>query len=144
MQPYLEQQRTKGRPVRDPGNIGFWYDLTRAATKSNPQEDSRQAWDRILIGDKPARRMAGIAEFDKPSPDEVVRGVGRLTRNPMLMLYGTDEYDKIDWEMVSKMPKTTGPAEDSPGDTPESGPGRGDPGSPDDRETDTPRTQRPV
>jgi len=144
MQPALERARLLNRPTRDPGNVGIWYDLTRAATKSNPQEDARQAWDRILIGDKPARRMAGISETDKPSPEEEVRGAGRLVKNPMLMLYGSPEYNKIDWEMVSKMPKETGPGADSPADTPKSGPGQGEPGSPDDRETDTPRTQRPV
>ncbi|WP_373067566.1 hypothetical protein [Gemmatimonas sp.] len=144
MQPALERARLQNRPVRDPGNIGIWFDLTRAATKSNPQEDARQAWDRVLIGDKPLRRMSGISETDKPDGDEKVRGVGRMVKNPMLMLYGTPEYDKIDWETVSKMPSEPGPAPDSPADTPESGPGQGQPGSPDETETDTPRTQRPV
>ena len=33
------------------GNIGIWYDLNRAAIRSNMQEDARQAWDRILVSD---------------------------------------------------------------------------------------------
>ena len=144
MQPALEKAIKGGARIKEPGNVGIWYDLTRASTKANPQEDARQAWDRILIGDEPARRMSGIKESDKPSPEEEVRGVGRLTRNPMLMLYGTDEYDKIDWELVSRMKSERGDAPLSPAGDPKSGPGQGEPGSPDDRETDIPRTDRPV
>jgi hypothetical protein len=126
------------------GNIGIWYDLSRAATRSNMQEDARQAWDRILVSDPAARKMSGIPESDAPSEVERVRAAGRLVKNPMLMLYGTEEYKKIDWDKVGEWAKSTGPAADSPADDPEAGPGEGDPGSPDDRETDTPRTERPA
>jgi hypothetical protein len=126
------------------GNIGFWFDLSRAAMRSNMQEDARQAWDRILVSDPAARRMSGIPESDAPTEAERVRAAGRLVKNPMLMLYGTPEYDKIDWDKVGEWGKSTGPAPDSPAEDPEAGPGEGDPGSPDDRETDTPRTERPA
>lgn len=125
-------------------NIGFWFDLSRAATRANMQEDARQAHDRVLIGDTATRRMSGIDESDAPSPEERVRAVGRQVRNPRLMLYGTPEYDSIDWDTVGKFTRTRGPAPDSPADDPEAGPGEGDPGSPDDRETDVPRTERPA
>jgi hypothetical protein len=112
--------------------------------RSNMQEDARQAFDRILIGDPGARRMSGIPESDAPSPEERVRAVGRQVKNPLLMLYGTPEYNTIDWDKVAKFGKSTGPAPDSPADDPESGPGQGDPGSPDDQDRDTPRTERPA
>lgn len=140
----LVMQRKLPKELQEKGNnIGISFDLSRAATKSNMQEDARQAHDRILVSDKGARRMSGIDEADAPAPDEVVRAVGRQVKNPMLMLYGTKEYDKIDWDKVGEWGKSTGPAPDSPADDPEAGPGEGDPGSPDDRETDTPRTERP-
>ena len=126
------------------GNIGFWFDLSRAAMRSNMQEDARQAWDRILVSDPAARRMSGIPESDAPTPDEKVRAAGRLVKNPMLMLYGTPEYNKIDWDKVGEWGKSTGPAPETPADDPEAGPGEGQPGSPDDRETDVPRTERPA
>jgi hypothetical protein len=126
------------------GNIGIWYDLSRASMKSNMQEDARQAWDRILVSDPAARRMSGIPESDAPDDAERVRAAGRLVKNPMLMLYGTPEYDSIDWDKVGEWNKSTGPAPDTPADDPEAGPGEGEPGSQDDRETDTPRTERPA
>lgn len=121
-----------------------WYDLSESTVHANQQEDARQLKDRGLISDAATRRMSGVKEDDKPSPEEVVRSAGRMVRNPMLMLYGTDEYKKIDWETVSKIPSSRGPVSDSPADDSEAGPGEGDPGSPDDRETDVPRTQRPA
>jgi hypothetical protein len=126
------------------GNIGFWFDLSRAASRSNMQEDARQAWDRVLVSDSAARRMSSIPDADAPSAEERVRAAGRLVRNPKLMLYGTPEYDTIDWEDVRQHNRATGPTSDSPADEPEAGPGEGDPGSPDDRETDVPRTERPA
>lgn len=141
----LEKPRDpKTKALMATGRVGIWYDLSRAAARSNQQEDARQAWDRILIGDKPARRLSGIPERDKPTEDEYVRGIGRLTKNPYLMAWGTESFDKIDWELVKATGVSSGPAPNSPADEPEAGPGEGDPGSPDDRETDTPRTERPV
>lgn len=140
----MQKKLTDSKYVTKKGNIGFWFDLSRAAMRSNMQEDARQAHDRILVSDPAARRMSGIPESDKPSNDEIVRATGRFVKNPMLMLYGLPEYKTIDWDKVGEWNKSTGPAADSPADDPEAGPGEGDPGSPDDRETDTPRTERPA
>lgn len=125
---------------------GVWYDLSASTVHANQQEDARQTRDRGLINAKATRRMSGIREDDAldEKSDEYVRWVGQQTKNPMLMVYGTPAYDKVDWDEVLKSPAKTGPAPDSPADDPEAGPGEGDPGSPDDRETDIPRTQRPV
>lgn len=125
---------------------GVWYDLSASTVRANQQEDARQTRDRGLITAKATRRMSGIRDDDAldETSDEYVRWVGVQTKNPMLMVYGTPAYDKIEWDDVLKVPAKTGPAPDSPADDPEAGPGEGQPGSPDDRETDIPRTQRPV
>jgi hypothetical protein len=125
---------------------GVWFDLSPAAVRANQQEDARQARDRGLITGKATLRMSGVPKADllDEESDEYVRWVGHTTKNPMLMLYGTKAYDQIDWDEVLQVPEQTGPAPDSPADEPKAGPGEGDPGSPDDRETDTPRTKRPV
>jgi hypothetical protein len=125
---------------------GVWFDLSAAATRANQQEDARQARDRGLITTKATLRMSGVPKTDllEEGSPEHVRWVGLTTKNPMLMLYDTPAYDTIDWDKVLHAPAETGPPPDSPADDPEAGPGQGDPGSPDDRETDTPRTKRPV
>ena len=123
-----------------------WYDLSASTVHANQQEDARQTRDRGLITAKATRRMSGIREDDAmdEKSEEYVRWVGVQTKNPMLMVYGTPAFEKVDWDKVMQVPETTGPAPDSPADDPEAGPGEGDPGSPDDRETDVPRTQRPA
>jgi len=121
-----------------------WFDMSKASVRANQQEDARQARDRGLISEEATRRMSGIEEKDQISEPERIRWIGHQVKNPMLMAYGLKEADKIDWDKVAKFPTKTGPAPNSPADTPEAGPGEGDPGSPDDRETDTPRRNRPA
>jgi hypothetical protein len=121
-----------------------WYDLSASTVHANQQEDARQLRDRGLISAKASRRMSGVREDDKIDDQEYVRWVGQQTKNPVLMMHGLPEADKVDWEKAMPQPVVPGPAPDSPADDSEAGPGEGDPGSPDDRETDTPRTQRPV
>lgn len=133
----------------DPSEIvkhAVWFDLSAAAVKSNQQEDGRQLRDRGLISGKATRRLAGLREEDEIDPKEYVRWVGAQTKNPVLMMHGLDEEKNIDWEKAMPAPIPPGPVADSPADDPETGPGKGDPGSPDpaNRETDTPRTQRPA
>lgn len=122
----------------------IWFDLSASTVRANQQEDARQLSDRGLIHAKAVRRMSGASEEDALEGEEYVRWVGQQTKNPVLMMHGLPEAEKIDWDKAMPQPKTPGPAPDSPADDPEAGPGEGDPGSPDDRETDIPRTQRPV
>jgi hypothetical protein len=134
-----------GARLSKAGNrIGVWYDLSGAAARANAQEDARQAWDRGLISDDAANRNAGFQRMEASSPIEKVRAAGRHAKNPYLELYGTPEFEKVDWEKAALFGKSPGPAADSTGDEPQAGPGEGDPGSPDDRETDVPRTERPA
>jgi hypothetical protein len=123
---------------------GVGFDLSAAAVKSNQQEDARQLADRGLINDDAVLRMNGLTEKDKMDEEGYVRWVGQQTKNPVLMMHGLPEEKKIDWDKAMPQPVVPGPAPDSTADDPERGPGQGDPGSPDDRETDTPRTQRPA
>lgn len=120
------------------------YDLSDTSVRANQQEDARQLRDRGLISNEASRRLSGIKEADRISNDEYVRWVGQQTKNPMLMMYGLPEFDKIDWTTVQGMPGTPGFAPGSTADPSEAGPGVGNPGSPDDQDTDVPRTQRPV
>ena len=129
--------------VADADQYVVWFEMNRAATKANQTEDARQLYDRGAIDNEALRRMSNIPDSDAPDEDEIVRWVGRQVKNPMLMLHGLKVYDEIDWDKVSEWGKSTGPAADSPADESSKGPGVGDPGSPDDSETDTPRSQRP-
>jgi hypothetical protein len=134
----------QGRDPDDLWKYSVWYELSDSTVRANQQEDARQLRDRGLISNEASRRLSGIKEADAISGDEYVRWVGQQTKNPMLMLYGLPEFDQIDWAQVNAMPGTPGFAPGSTADPSEAGPGEGDPGSPDDRETDVPRTQRPV
>jgi hypothetical protein len=133
-----------GRSSEDVWKYQIWYDLSDTSVRANQQEDARQLRDRGLISNEASRRLSGIKEADAISNDEYVRWVGQQTKNPMLMMYGLPEFDTIDWTAVQGMPGTPGFAPGSTADPSEAGPGEGNPGSPDDRETDVPRTQRPV
>lgn len=123
-------------------NAMIWYDMSQASAKTNLAEDSRQMRDRLLIADDAARRMSGISETDKPSDEEYVRMVGIKTDDPYLATFGLPIAKNIDWAKVGS--KKTGPSADSPASESRVGPGVGDPGSPNDIKSDTPRRNRPA
>jgi hypothetical protein len=121
------------------------HNLSRSAIRANQQEDARQARDRGLITAKGTMELSGIdntMHLD-PNSEEYIRWVGLQTKNPMLMAYGTKGYEDVDWDTVAKFPAKAGPGSDSPADDSQAGPGKSS-GSPDDNETDTPRSKRPV
>ena len=119
----------------------IWYDLTDANVKTNLAEDARQMLDRAAVSDSAARRMSGIGEADAPTDEEYIRNIGRKMADPYLATYGLPEAENIDWEKVGS--KKTGPDPASPADPGEVGPGVGQPGSPGDNKTDTPKRLRP-
>jgi hypothetical protein len=123
---------------------GVWYELSASTVHANQQEDARQLRDRGLIKAQAVRRMSGVREDDQIGDEEYVRWVGAQTKNPVLMMHGLPEADKVDWEKAKEFPSSRGPAANSPADESESGPGKGDPGSPDDQDRDTPRRKRPA
>lgn len=131
------------RGVKDVEQYRLWFDLSDAQVKANLSEDARQARDRGLIGPKATRSMQGIKETEKMTPVETIQWAGILTKNPRLILHGVPGADDLPWDEI--MPKAQpGPKPGSDADPQEAGPGAGQPGSPDDNDTDTPRTQRPA
>lgn len=133
-----EKNRTAGaiRPWR------VWYDLSGASVRSNMGEEARQAFDRGAISVAALRAACGFGDLDAASPQEYVRYVGRTVANPVLMCYGLEGVEAV-LEKAATWAAPTGPAPDSQGDPPKAGPGVGDPGSPNDRDSDTPKSQEP-
>jgi hypothetical protein len=120
-----------------------WYDLSRADVQSNKEEAARQLWDRGGVSDAYLRMISGATEDDVPKPDEYVRIVGRTMKNPYLACHGLEGVE-VDWDKAAAWGKKSGPAADSPGDDEEVGPGSGSPGSPSDRDSDTPKSKEPA
>lgn len=117
------------------------YDLSASAVRSNMSEDARQLHDRGGVNLDFLRSVLGATDQDKMSDLEYTNWLGIKLNNPALALHGRDP--GVDWEKVEKWGGKTGPGADSPGDSTKSGPGVGDPGSPSDRDSDTPSTQEP-
>jgi hypothetical protein len=113
----------------------MWYDLERSQIRANRSDDAKRAAELVLIGDEPAARDLGYGRPELITGDERVRRVGVLTKNPVLALYGTPEYDLIDWDLVLQtkdQPGPTGDPEDSPAGPGDTG------GGPDDSDPQTP------
>ena len=130
------------RPPKSVMKWVVWYDLSRADMRSNQEESARQLWDRIGIPTSTLRRMAGVGEDEIPTDEEYVRQLGVVMKNPVLATYGMEGVEAV-LERASTWAKTPGPTPDSPADDDEVGPGTGDPGSPSDRDSDTPRSEEP-
>jgi hypothetical protein len=110
--------------------VGF--DMNEAASKTNLQEDARQLEDRGHLSGKTARSVSGFGEDDAMDEQEQVRWVGRQSRNPYLMLFTGDKIDDVDWDKALQFSGKTGPS-GKVGDDPLTGPGVGDPGSPNEK-----------
>lgn len=121
----------------------MWFSLTAASIKSNQAEDGRQLADRLAIGEKALREIHNVPDSMKPTPEERIRGVGLKMSLPRLALYGVEGVDDIpdSWLIPSKAP---GPNSDSPADPTPAGPGKGQPGSPDDKDSDGPKRSKPA
>lgn len=129
----------------DPAKVRRWrvgYDLSQASVKTNVAEDARQAWDRGLVNGEFVRRSIGATEEDAMEPEEYVRWVGLQMKDPVLAAYGLEGIE-VATLPVRASSKTPGPSPDSPGDNPKVGPGVGDPGSPNDRDSDAPKSEEP-
>lgn len=120
-----------------------WHDLDRASVRTNAQEDTRQAHDRGVANAVALARRTGLVDDEILEGDEYVRWVGSKTNEPYLMMFGLPEASKIDWTKVSATAKP-GPAESNPGDKPKTGPGVGDPGSPNGAKRSTPKRATPA
>lgn len=133
------QDRLMNEANMTPAQAARWrigFEMNEAASKTNLQEDGRQLNDRgWLKGDV----LADVSGFDpiahKMTANEYIRWTGRQTKNPFLMLFDGDVLSDEDWDEVERFGGKKGPA-GAVGTDPKSGPGVGDPGSPnpDDRE----------
>lgn len=117
----------------------IWYDATPANVKTNLAEDSRQLDDRGLIAPGATRRMSGVEERDAPSELEAIQWFGRKNKIPYLAFFQMNLAKEIDWDQVVMPAPDPGPLADSPAGDPISGPGVGDPGSPNDQKGDNPK-----
>jgi hypothetical protein len=140
--PNLMRRGRQGRTARDVMQWRVWYDLSAASVRANMDEDARQLRDRGGVSLSYLRMLSGVPETAAMNPTEYVQWVGVKMNNPILACYGLEGIE-VDWDKAGQWGKTTGPPPDSPADDQEVGPGAGDPGSPDDRDSDTPRTQEP-
>lgn len=137
-------RRLKERGWTD-GAIRRWrvgYDLSRAAVKTNVAEDARQAHDRGIVNADFVRRSIGATDDDAMDNDEYVRWVGNRMTDPVLATYGLEGVE-VATLPVRASESTPGPTADSPADEAPVGPGVGDPGSPNDRDSDAPRSEEP-
>lgn len=135
----LERGRTKSRDIR---SWHVWYDLSAAAVRANMDEDARQIWDRAGISTAYLRMLAGVPETAAPTPEEYVRQVGLVMKNPILACHGLEGIE-VDWDRAAAWGKAPGPTADSPAGDQQAGPGSGDPGSPSDSDSDAPKSERP-
>ena len=116
------------------------WDVSESAVRTNKQEDTRQAHDLGIANQASVARVTGLTDTDLMDEDEIIRWVGRLTKNPPLMLHGI-EVPPEEWEDAKTWGKSPGPAPDSPTEDSSVGPGVGDPGSPGGGDTD--KDERP-
>jgi hypothetical protein len=137
--PELRKREWNAARIR-PWRVGF--ELSTAAVKSNMAEDMRQAWDRGWVNATAGRRTIGANESDAMTNEEYVRWVGQKMDDPYLALFGLQGIE-VDWSKVKASGGTPGPNPDSPGDDVPVGPGVGQPGSPDDRDSDAPKSEEP-
>jgi hypothetical protein len=126
------------------GRIGVSFELDEASVKANRAADARELRKAGLLAGLPALRASGFKDEDMLVGAEYVRVIGELLRIPKLACYGLDQWDSIDWEDPALAAGgKTGRIGTGAGDE-KSGPGEGDPGSPDDSDSDTPKNDKPI
>lgn len=128
-----------------PGMIAkhvIWFDMSKAQSHQNIAEDARQMADRILISPEATRRAAGWGERDAPNPIDYIRMCGIAMGDPYLATFDMPEAKKFDWEKIGSA--KTGPNADSQAPDSNVGPGKGQPGSPADNKSNTPKRLRPA
>jgi hypothetical protein len=140
--PALANRGKKGRTAADIMQWRVWYDLSKASVRANADEDARQLADRGAVSLAYLRLLSGVPETAAPSPTEYVQQLGWAMKNPILATHGLDGIE-VDWDKASAWGQAPGPDPNSPADDQEVGPGAGDPGSPDDRDSDTPKSKEP-
>lgn len=128
-----------------PGQIKPWRlvaDLTDASVRTSQAEDARQAYDRGEISGRFLRDTIGATDLDAPTPEEQVRWWGRKHGDPITAFWGLPGLEAIPYDKI-KPTKANGPKPASGGDDAPAGPGVGEPGSPESRDSDAPKGDEP-
>jgi hypothetical protein len=121
----------------------FVFHLDKASVRTNAQEDVRQAATLLVANAEAIARVTGLEKHEILSGDELIRAVGRELKNAYLATWGTKQHKDIDWTLA--MGKTApGPAGDSRDGDVRSGPGVGDPGSPNGQKRSTRPAETPA
>ena len=84
------QLRAQGKPETEVRRHRVHTDATDAALSVVRVDAARQLYDRNLIGDTAMRKAHGFPETDKPTVDEIIRGIGIKLNNPVLATWGLD------------------------------------------------------
>lgn len=120
------------------------HKLNEAMIRVNQAEDFRQAFDRGEIGPAALRRATGAEATDEPSAEERVRMLGWKMNNPILAFYNLKGIEAVPYDEAILWTKSSkGPDAQGQGDPTQEGPGVSDPGSPNDRNADAPKSQEP-
>jgi hypothetical protein len=64
------------------------YDAAEIINHPDRTKDAKDLHDRIVIGDESLREAAGFDDEDAPTPEEVYRRIGVLTRDSSMAAYG--------------------------------------------------------
>ena len=138
LHPALLEAKVEPDVVR---RTGIWYDLSSAAVRANRQADAKNMREQGLLSDLATLQAGGWSEKDLLVGVEYIRWFGRWVKDPYLGTFDMPEAEDIDWSKVST--KSGGRNPDGTPALP-AGPGVGDPGSPDDEDTDRPEDSKPV
>lgn len=126
----------------DISRVGIYYDLSSASVRANRQADAKTLRDQGILNAMANLKAGGWTEEDQLAGAEYIRWLGIHVKDPYLASFGMPEQDDIDWDKVKSTMPTGRPAEGT--DDLPAGPGVGDPGSPDDEDTDRPEDSKPV
>jgi hypothetical protein len=115
--------------VADPGSHRLGINI--AALKGEASSDeARQAHDRGVVGPDAVLAASRMTEDAKPTDDEYIRMVGWKTNNVVFALHGYDIPEE-EWQLAKEMAGKAGRPGNG-GSEPDRAPGVGDPGSPND------------
>jgi hypothetical protein len=133
--------RAEGVPEDELRRIGIGYDLSAASVRANRMADAKTLNDQGILANLPTLKAGGWTAEEMMMGVDLIRWAGRMVKDPYLMTFGDPAQDDIDWSKTSV--KAAGRKPDGTPDLP-AGPGVGDPGSPDDTDTDRREDEEPV
>jgi hypothetical protein len=139
---------SKDKQFADPNRFGITFSLDEASVRANRASDAREMRDKGALGLVPMLKANGFTEDDAIGFEDYMRWLGVQLRIPRLATFGYPEFETgpggVPWDDPTLTPTKTGRIADGTGGKPKSEPGQGDPGSPDDDDSDTPKSDKPI